>query len=164
MSKNSEVICRSVFNWAVHVSAIGSIAPFPLTNFEFGRNNTCNLSVFLTHSSHSIMKNSVIVISDVLFGSSSDSIVVLKKTHSIHQFFFGINITRDFLSGSFSINHSPNEKLIARMEKSLAISNETFSVSSRCEIACPVICILVSIWEHIIILSWPLNILSNQLL
>jgi hypothetical protein len=86
--------------------------------------------------------------------------MMLKDSHSIKHVVFNSQNFSYFLGCCILIDYFKCVELVRSMKICLTISDEYLLVCSWGEITSPIILALISIWEHIIILCGPNNILS----
>mmetsp|Transcript_2489 Transcript_2489/g.3828 ORF Transcript_2489/g.3828 Transcript_2489/m.3828 type:complete len:232 (-) Transcript_2489:664-1359(-) len=110
----------------------------------------------------SLIELMVIVVSDVLLGSSSDAIVVLVDAHSIENVPVGGLNRLDFFIGGRLIEDLQGEKLVACMKQRLALTDFLLGKSARSVVTSPGVHVVVSIGEHIIIFYRPGDVLRIE--
>lgn len=137
----------------VCIRAIGTLAPLPpLRTIQLAdascRRQLLNHGCVLRHSGlDGFVGTLLVVITDMLFSCSSDTIVMLNNTNCVKHLTLALHhALKCFVWGRLS-NSRHSKELIWRMHRVGSRSEIRFVVSSWSEIACPVFIWIISIGE-----------------
>ena len=150
-----------VVDWTMTISSFSNWTHFPVTWFNSSiTGKICYyllvLLIALVHSRYGMI---IIIIGNSLFRSSSDSVMMLVYTHSIKHDIFGFQNLLYLRILSFLVYNFICENLVWSMKIGLSESDLALWISPWSEITRPILVILVSIWEHVIIFCWVSQIL-----
>lgn len=167
MSHNKEFLWNLIlFNWAINHCIIlcKLLTLFQRILFQVDVGQLLDLTGEIIINLRSAFVEAIIhyewvVVSDVLCWGTRDSVMMLKDRHGVHSWpmsaecFFNIRVTY------FLINHSSSKKSSLSMEQGWVSFDLLFKTRSWSEKPSPILIFLTCIWEKVVIILWPGNIL-----